>query len=221
MADLLVLLVPEMTGLVVTPGAIAGCILLLHSRRPIQNALAFGGAFLCVYALIAMSALLGGASDPGATSKDVAHGTGLAVGLLFLLAGLWVLVRRPATRARNNPPKLLQDLQASGPQRAFVIGIALAVLNPNLFLMMSGMSIISSSDASTWTALEATALLLFAACLDFLVPIGIYYLAGENAQRWLDAMQIWMIRNSRLMSLAVLFGFGALFTARGLVDLLE
>ncbi|NEW34484.1 hypothetical protein GV791_18250 [Nocardia cyriacigeorgica] len=219
MADLLVVLLPEMTGLVVTPGAIAGCILLLHSRRPVGNALAFGGAFVAVYALIAISALLGGASDPGATSKDVAHGTGLIVGLLFLLAGLWMLFRRPVERVRTEPPKLLRELESSGPQRAFVIGIALAVLNPNLFLMMSGMSAISSSDASPAAALGATALLLLAASLDFLVPIAVYVIAGDRAQRWLDAMQIWMIRNSRPMTLAVLFGFGALFAARGIVDL--
>ncbi len=219
MADLLVALLPEMTGLVVTPGAIAGCILLLHSRRPVGNALAFGGAFFAVYALIAISALLGGASDPGSTSKDVSHGTGLVVGLLFLLAGLWVLFRRPADRVRTEPPKMLRELESSGPQRAFVIGIALAVLNPNLFLMMSGMSAISSSNASPSAALGATALLLLAASLDFLVPIAVYVIAGHRAQRWLDATQIWMIRNSRPMTLAVLFGFGALFAVRGIVDL--
>ncbi|WP_228806244.1 hypothetical protein [Nocardia cyriacigeorgica] len=42
---------------------------------------------------------------------------------------------------------------------------------------------------------------------------------GERAQQWLDALQIWMIRNTRVLSLAVLFGFGALFTVRGIVDL--
>ncbi|WP_228806245.1 GAP family protein [Nocardia cyriacigeorgica] len=173
MGELLLVLLPEMTGLVVTPGAIAGCILLLHSRQPVRNALAFGGAFCTVYALIALSALLGGASDPGATSKGVSHGTGLVVGVLFLLTGAWIWLRKPVSRrAGDEPPKMLRELQSSGPRRAFVIGIALAVINPNLFLMMSGMAAISSSDASPGAALLATLLLLFAASLDFLVPIG-------------------------------------------------
>ncbi|MBF6416151.1 GAP family protein [Nocardia cyriacigeorgica] len=220
MGDLLIQLIPVMSGLVVTPGAIVGCVLLLHSRRPIGNALVFGAAFVVVYSLIAISALLGGASDPGATSKDVSHGAGLAVGLLFLAAGVWVWLRRPARRTNaDEPPKLLRELESSGQQRVFVIGIALAVINPNMFLMMSGMATISSSHVSAGTALLATLLLLVAASLDFLIPIGVYLIFGERARRWLDALQVWMIRNTRLLSLAVLFGFGALFTARGIVEL--
>ncbi|MBF4997428.1 hypothetical protein IRT45_09680 [Nocardia sp. BSTN01] len=38
MGDLLVLLLPEVIGLIVTPGAVAGCVLLLQSHRPIANA---------------------------------------------------------------------------------------------------------------------------------------------------------------------------------------
>ena len=86
MGDLLVVLLPEMFGLIVTPGAIAGCVLLLlRSRSPVPSALAFGGAFVTVYTLIALAAILGGASDPGAVSPDTSHGTGLVVGVLFLL----------------------------------------------------------------------------------------------------------------------------------------
>ncbi|WP_446222607.1 hypothetical protein ACTWPB_22855 [Nocardia sp. IBHARD005] len=58
MGELLALLLPEMIGLVVTPAAIAGCVLLLQSRRPIANALAFGGAFLLVYTQVGAAALL-------------------------------------------------------------------------------------------------------------------------------------------------------------------
>ncbi|MEU1980679.1 GAP family protein [Nocardia sp. NPDC019395] len=219
MGDLLVVLVPEMVGLIITPGAIAGCVLLLlRSRTPVPSALAFGGAFVLVYTLIALSALLGGASDPEAVSPDTSGGAGLFVGLLFLLGGLWILFRRPAGR-RQGPPKLLQELEDSGPRRAFFVGIALAVINPNLFLMISGMSYIASSPVGPVWALLATVLLLGSASLDFLVPVGVYTALGSRARTRLGVLEGWVMRHTRGLSLAVLFGFGALFTVRGLGDL--
>ncbi|MGI5217796.1 GAP family protein [Nocardia sp. CA-290969] len=220
MSELLVLLLPEMAGLIITPGAVAGCVLLLlRSRAPVPDALAFGGAFLVVYLLIAITAILGGAADPAAGSTDTSHGVGVVVGVLFLLAGLWVLVRRPASRRREGPPKILCELESSGPRRCFVLGIALAVLNPNLFLMMSGMSYIAGSSVGPGPALLATVLLLVAASVDFLVPVGLYLAFGDRARTWLGSLESWVLRHARGLSLAVLFGFGALFTARGIIGM--
>ncbi|OMQ24341.1 GAP family protein [Rhodococcus sp. D-1] len=150
MGELLAQLLPEMIGLILTPGAILGCILLLRSQRPAPSAGAFGAGFCLVYVFIAVSALLGGASDPDATTPDVSHGAGLVVGALFLIAAVWLSVRPRRQRAER--PKVLRELETAGPRRAFVIGVALGVLNPNLFIMMSGMSIIASSPVGTANA---------------------------------------------------------------------
>lgn len=215
MGELIAALIPEFIGLVITPGAIAGCVLLLQSRRPIPNAAAFGGAFLLLYALIAATALLGGASEPDATSKAVAHWTGLIVGVLFLAVGIWFLTQ-PADPA---PPKWLTQLESATPSKAFVFGIALAVINPNLFIMMSGMSIISSSAVGTGAALTGTVLLLLSATLDFLVPIGLFAALGERARSGLEATKQWMLQHNRVMSICVLMGFGTLFTIRGIANI--
>ncbi|AHH17081.1 hypothetical protein DUF2910 [Nocardia nova SH22a] len=217
MGGLLVALIPEIIGLIITPGAIVGCVLLLQSGRPMPNASAFGLAFLLVYTQIGLAALLGGAGDPGATSKQTSHWAGLAVGLLFLVCGLWVAVRRP--RARDGSPRWVSELENVGPRGAFLMGLGLAVINPNLFIMMSGMSLISSSGVSAAMAILATVVLLIAAILDFVIPIGIYMLLGDRARGGLDAAKTWMVGHTRMLSLAVLFGFGALFTLRGIVNL--
>ncbi|MFE6862421.1 GAP family protein [Nocardia sp. NPDC057668] len=218
MGELLLQLLPELVGLLITPGAVIGCILLLHSRRPIPNAAAFGAAFVLVYAMIAISALLGGASDPGATPEEVSHGAGLVVGLLFLAVGCWTATRKPPPVGSR--PRLLAELESAGPRKAFVIGIALAVINPNLFIMMAAMSSISSSGSGAGAALVATLALLVAASLDFLIPMGVFVILGERARTALDRAETWMLAHSRALSLGVLFGFGALFTVRGVIDLL-
>ncbi|MFB8004956.1 GAP family protein [Nocardia sp. NPDC056000] len=217
MGELLLELLPEMVGLLITPGAVIGCILLLHSQAPIPNAAAFGAGFLVVYSMIALSALLGGASDPGATSPEVSHGAGLAVGLLFLAIGCWMALRKPPPVAKR--PRLLLELDTAGPPKAFVIGVALAVINPNLFIMIAAMSTVSSSHVGTAAALITTAILLLAASLDFLIPMIVFAALGERARTGLDRAESWMLGHSRALSLVVLFGFGALFTVRGVVNL--
>ncbi|MBB5911213.1 threonine/homoserine/homoserine lactone efflux protein [Nocardia transvalensis] len=217
MGDLFARLAPEIVGLLITPGAIAGCILLLHSREPIRNPLAFGGAFLLAYTLIAASALLGGASEPGSTSTGTSSAAGLAVGLLFLAAGAWIATR--PRQAVPSAPKWLTQLRTADPRKAFVVGLVFAILNPNLFIMMSGMSVISSSHVGAGPALLAVVLLLLAAVLDFLVPIAVYLALGARARTALDGAEAWMIRNNRSTTMAVLFGFGILFTLRGIVNL--
>ncbi|MGW4635953.1 GAP family protein [Nocardia sp. NPDC004415] len=217
MGELFLELLPVVIGLMITPGAVIGAVLLLHSARPVPNAAAFGGGFLVVYGLIAISAVLVGASEPGATSEQTSHRTGLAVGLGFLAAGVWLLIRKPRTAGQR--PRLLSALETASPRRAFAIGVLLGVLNPNLFLMIAGMTTIASSTVGATAALVAVLLLLVAAAADFAVPIALYLALGERAERALDVADAWMLRYSRTLTLAVLFGFGALFTVRGVVAL--
>ncbi|MFD4467899.1 GAP family protein [Rhodococcus sp. NPDC058505] len=218
MGDLIALLVPEMIGLIITPAAIAGCILLLQSDNAIRNALSFAAAFLFVYTAIGGAALLGGAGDPSATSRTVSHWIGLVVGLLFLAVGLVQLSQRKKLGAEK--PKWMVELESATPRRSFLLGLVLANLNPNLFIMLSGMSIIASYG-STWPqALIGTALLLLAAMLDFLIPVGAYLLLGDRARRVLDAAKGWMVGRNKELGVAVFLGFGLLFTIRGLTALL-
>ncbi|MFD4265781.1 GAP family protein [Rhodococcus sp. NPDC058481] len=218
MGDLILLLIPQMIGLVITPAAVAGCVLLLQSDNPIRNALSFGSAFLLVYTVIGVAALLGGAGDPSATSQTVSHWIGLGVGVLFLVVGLFQLLQRKKLAAEK--PKWMVELEEATPRRSFMIGLVLANFNPNLFIMLSGMSIISSSD-STWAqALVGTVLLLLASVLDFLIPIGAYVLLGDRARRGLDRVKSWMVRRNKELGVGVFLGFGALFTIRGILALI-
>ncbi len=54
-------LIPEFVGLILTPAAIAGCILLLQSQHPYGNAVAFAAAFLVLYTAISIVVLAIGA----------------------------------------------------------------------------------------------------------------------------------------------------------------
>ncbi|MEV6217230.1 GAP family protein [Nocardia sp. NPDC051833] len=217
MGGLLLLLLPEILGLMITPGAVIGCVLLLRSREPVRNASMLGAGFLVVYFLVALAAVLGGASDPAATSARTSAYAGLIVGLLFLAIGGWLLYRKPRPTAER--PKLLAELDSAGPRKAFALGVVLGVFNPNLFIMLAGMSAISSAAVGTGAALVATLVLLVAAVADFIIPIGIFIIVGEHAEHGLAVLEKWMLAHSRALTLSVLFGFGTLFAVRGIVNL--
>ena len=92
MGQLVLLLVPEFIGLLITPAAIALCAAAAIAQLGAQRT-EFGGAFLLIYAQIALAALLGGATGRAATSHTLSHWVGLAVGLLLLAVGAWLLTR--------------------------------------------------------------------------------------------------------------------------------
>ncbi|MFC4125316.1 GAP family protein [Nocardia rhizosphaerae] len=113
---------------------------------------------------------------------------------------------------------LLAELESAGPRKAFALGVVLGVLNPNLFIMLAGMSVISSSAVSVGAALLAILVLLIAAIADFLIPIGLFVVFGARAERRLVALETWMLGHSRALTLGVLLGFGTLFAVRGIVN---
>jgi hypothetical protein len=98
MGSLVVELWPFAAGLAAAPAAIAACILLLGSKRPVANAAAFGAAFVLVDGAIAGGALAAGrsASSPLA-SGHARHLAALSVGLL---AGMVTVAARVSAIAR-------------------------------------------------------------------------------------------------------------------------
>ncbi|GAB2644916.1 hypothetical protein GCM10027068_25640 [Prescottella soli] len=216
MGDLILQLLPELAGMAVTPAAIAGCVLLLQTKRALANAFAFFAAFMIAYTAIGVAALLGGATHD-TRSGTASHWAGLAVGLIFVAFGVAQLIRRRVPS--DTGPEWMQQLANAKPRGAFVMGAALSIVNPNLAIMISGMTIIAASDTSVGASVFGTVLLLLAAALDFLVPIGVYLAFGDRAKAILAKVKEWMLAHERPLTLTVFFGFGALFVIRNVIAL--
>lgn len=99
----------------VTPAAIAGCVLLLQTKRALANAFAFFAAFMIAYTAIGIAALLGGATHD-TRSGAAAHWAGLAVGLVFVAFGVAQLVRRRVPS--DTGPEWMQQLSNAKPRGA-------------------------------------------------------------------------------------------------------
>jgi Sap, sulfolipid-1-addressing protein len=215
MGSLLAELLPFAVGLAVTPAAIATGILFLGSKRPLGNAIAFAAAFSLVYA--GLAAIVLGAADAAAeplVDDSTQASITLAIGLLLLGLGLlgWLRGRgRPSHR-----PRWLDMVDTARPPEALGLGVALAVLNPNIPILLGGLTAIAAADVPTVDRLWGAVFLLAASQLGLVGPILWYVVRPATAARGLERITGWLGRHAQLVDLGVLLVFGTLFTLKGL-----
>lgn len=232
MAQLAGQLLPEMIGLAVTPAAVVACLLLLGSSHPFRNVILLAAPFLAFYGLLAVIALaVGQTADAGSDDPSTVRGwISLVVGVLFLAAAAvsWFRPVRqsvsprsagavgPATTAEPGWVSRLRD-----PSSRLVLGAGalLAVVNPNVAILVSGLGIVVTADEPLGVQAGGVTLLLAASMVDFVVPALVFALAGERSRRWLDSATRWLLAHNRVIGIVVLIVFGVLFVGRGLAQI--
>jgi len=219
-SDLVLALVPEMIGLVATPGAIVACLLLLTSRRPVGNVAILAGVFLAVYgalaALVLATGRVGGAED---SDGGWARGwLSIVIGAAFLVVAALVWRREPEVPMtpgvhRRGLAERLRDPS----RRELATGAAtLALVNPNVVILASGVGIVVTSDVDADGQLVGVALLLAASMLDFVVPSVLYVASGERGRRGLRRATDWLLARQAVVGAVVLAALGVTFVLRGL-----
>jgi threonine/homoserine/homoserine lactone efflux protein len=213
-------LVPEWIGLILTPLAVVGSIVLLGTNRSLPNALSFAGAFALNYAILSVIALWVGT----VAAADVEEGrarylVSMVMGLLFLGLGLAVLLRHHIG-ATGGKPRWAVVLETATPVRAFLGGFALSLINPNVVILLSGLTLIITSGETIGTQVVGALTLVLASMVPFAIPIGIYLIMGERGKELLKGVFTWMIEHDKALTAGTLLLFGALFFGRSLGGLL-
>ncbi|MEI7057504.1 GAP family protein [Nocardioides sp. CCNWLW239] len=227
-------LLPEMVGLAVTPAAIVACLLLLGSSHPFRNVVALAAPFLVVYGMLSAIALVAGrAAETGTEDPSTIRGwISLVVGALFVIAAgiSWF---RPVRRSVDprSPGAMAPGAEAEpgwvsrlrDPSLRLVLGagLLLALVNPNVAILLSGLGIVITADTTVGTQVVGVALLLAASMVDFVVPMIVFLLAGERGREWLRTATRWLLAHNRIIGIVVLIVFGVLFVGRGLAQILS
>jgi hypothetical protein len=97
--------------------------------------------------------------------------------------------------------------------------VAVAVLNPNIPILLGGLTAIAAAEVSTAAQLVGAVFLLTGSQLGLAGPILWYAARPASAEPGLERVRDWLARHERLVDLGVLVVFGALFTAKGLAGL--
>jgi threonine/homoserine/homoserine lactone efflux protein len=232
MWELAGLLLPEMIGLAVTPAAIIACLLLLGSGHPYRNVIALAAPFLALYGLLAGAALIvGQTADTSSDDPATARGwISLVVGVFFLGAGAvsWFRPLRRSVEPRSagamspadtTEPGWVSQLRDPSLQLVLGAGLLLAVVNPNVAILISGLGIVVTADATLGVQVGGFVLLLAASMVDFVVPALVLVLARDRGRGWLRAATRWLLAHNRAISIVMLIAFGVLFVVRGLVQI--
>ncbi len=225
MGDLVGQLLPEMLGLVVTPAAVVGSLLLLGSSRPWRNLSVFAATFLFVYtALAAIVWSLGRAAGASSDSSTTVKGwVSIALGTLFLAGGVatWIRSRHPEPAAPTEspaPPGWASRLVDPPVSLVLSAGLLLSIANPNVAILASGVGVVLTAGVDGGDELVGILLLLGSSMIDFVVPAVAFAVTGPRGRAVLRLATRWLLSHNQVIGVMVLVAFGLLFLGRGLVN---
>jgi len=223
MGEVIVLLLPFIIGSVVVPLEMMMIILLLNNpRQGLGKAMALVAGMTVVRLLqgIVFGLIF-------STEAEQSGGNGTIASLLMVVLGILLLITaykqwRSEPDADDPPPKWLLMLDSMTILKAFGIGAGLVLINGKIWVFtLTAIGVIeeaqlgqpSSSIAFMLYILLAQSLLLLAILVRILLP--------NQSKTVLEAISVWLTRNSRPIVLVVSLVFGVLFFIQGVVGLLK
>ncbi|MDP2401101.1 MAG: GAP family protein [Actinomycetota bacterium] len=216
----------------VLPFAISGAILptwtvfviaLLLTTRPLPNALAFiaGNAayrlalgLVVLFALRSLPTIPGSAGEP---SRAMAVGfLALAVVLTTLGIAAWLRGDRPDAGGSA----VLDRFTAFKPAASFALG-AISVASPGIqyVYFLGGIGVLLASPLATGPRVAILLALIVAVQVMLLVPVVVYALSRNAADRTLETMRCWIEEHRNRIAGSVLLFAGIWVAIRGITAL--
>jgi cytochrome c biogenesis protein CcdA len=211
-----------------SPLAFASTLAVLRSERGRVNGFVFAVGFVVAQALTCLLAIsIGSIATPEHEGHDtISSALALFLGILLLGAAWhWRTPKQAEThpRAGTSPrtKAFLDRLARLHPGTALSVGFLLGIGGPKrltVTLLFAATVVVSGRD----TAEKVTEGLIYVVIASALVwlPVGLYLVAGERANRWMAAAQDWLIANRQQIGFGATLVLGIAFTVDGLVGLL-
>lgn len=218
-AEILAAVLAPSLGVALSPFPIIGIVLVLTGPRATTAGPALATGFtlgLAALAAIAFALLDGGGVGAGRIGALVRLAVGLL--LLFLAVRKWQKRSRPGETPRV--PGWMASLHDITPGRAFAAGAALGGLNPkNIAFAAAAAAAVATSYAGSRGFAAALAFVLLGSA-SVLVAVAGRLVAGAAADRPLEAVRGFMVRNGDNIVAAILALLGAKLVLQGWPGLL-
>jgi threonine/homoserine/homoserine lactone efflux protein len=129
-------------------------------------------------------------------------------------------VKRPRDGADAPLPGWMRTIDEFSPTRSVALGSALSAVNPkNLLLTVAAAAAIAGSATSAGQEAVAFAVFVGIATLGPGVPVAVYFVLGERAERSLDTLKTWLsVHNAAIMAVLCLV-IGAKLVGDGIAGL--
>lgn len=209
-----------------SPVALLATLGVLTSRRGRANGMAFVAGFVLGQAAAFLAAFLVGSAattDRPGDRGELGAGLELAFGI-GLLALAWPerQHRAPPAGARSSKTdRLLGRLRGLRPGTAFSVGALLGVGGAKrlTITIVAGATVGLAGLPPVQDAVLGALYVTIAAVLAW-APVAVYVVAGERADRWLEAAEAWLSANERRLTFFSTLFFGFLLTSDALFRLL-
>jgi hypothetical protein len=216
-------LVPFIIGAAVVPILVNFVVLLLRGDSWLAKAFAFvfGSVVVRLAPGIVFGLILGerdtdNGGDDG--SRPVLSTLLLVLGILMLITAVRKLLREEDPDAP--PPARMAMFASADAAMTLGFGTLLIVVLAKQWVFTSGaISTIREGGVARAEAIQAYLLFTLGASALLLLPVLIRVVLPTRSEVPLDAVGMWLERNSRLIAIAVSVIFGTYFLAKGISDL--
>lgn len=216
-------ILPLAVVVALSPLNVLPAVLLLFTRRPLTNALAFLVGFAAGVAVVLwLLTWLGGAIG-------VAAGTGharwpgilkLALGAYLLYAAVQKFRGRPKPDEEGSLPAWMNGIGGYEPGRSLGAGTALGALNPkNVVMALASGAALAAGGLSVGQQVAAGAVYVFVAVLGVAAPIVVMLSLGERAHDVLESWNVWLRHNNATVMAVLFVTFGVVLIGQGIAGL--
>ena len=204
---------PTMIGLVV--------IFLTSTRGLIKTCMFILGKYLFNVLLGLISLYL-----VSQISSTILAGSSIVSAISFLIGGLVFLILAVGSFIGEDdpdapPPKFMTILDKLGPVKLFGLGIGISIIQPRfIILVFEGASIIAVArlqPTENFISLLDLALLMV---WPMLIPLIVFLVMGKHRADAMRSMRTWLLRNQRMINVAVMGILGILMLFLGLTHFL-
>jgi len=157
---------------------------------------------------------------------DSTQGQGIAFSILMLVFGpllLYLAIKnwRKPIDERNSPPKIFSIIDQITPAKALGFGALVTVINfKNMALFISALSVVMFSNLQVTQKIIVTLSVAFVFCLSVIIPVFIYVVFPQRANKVLSGIKQTLETHSRPIGIWLPLIFGGIFLIRGLTLLL-
>jgi len=199
-------------GAAVSPVAVTLLLAVMMRKHAKRNSLLYLLGFtlvLVTYGVLAVFVLHKSGSGGKGHTDDYIN---LAVGVLCLVFMVITIMKKPKERKAEQ-----KDLK---PRDAFILGVVAMVTNlSTIVIYLAGAHMITQASVGNADSAVALATMTFVTLLTLLIPIAIYFIFPNSADRVLGRLSAWLGRHSKIIGVAILAIFGVYLVVKGIIGL--
>lgn len=208
-------------GIAVSPVPIIATILMLLSPHAQRTSLGFMLGWICgiLLTVTAFTLLSSMIEQPEAgVTQPIIGAVKLVLGAALVALGIVQWRKRPAPGAPPELPQWMSAVDSITPQRAALLALALAALNPKNLLLAASAGLIIGDSAHLATAIGSVLVFVVLAACTVAGPVIAYRVAAAKLAAPLESLHAWLVQQNATIMTVLLVVMGVTVLGKGIAS---